>query len=170
MGDFKFPIMARKAISYKMKRIFDITLALFLIPFLAIPAVVIAIAVFSTSDGPIIHWSKRFGKNCAFFLMPKFRTMINATPNLPTDQLKNAEEFLTPIGKYLRLTSLDEIPQIYSILLGHMSFVGPRPALFNQHDLIKLRQASGINALRPGLTGLAQIMGRDDLSITKKLS
>lgn len=122
-----------------------------------------------SSNGPILYWSSRVGKNNALFKMPKFRTMYLNTPTVATHLLKNPSLHLTPIGSFLRKTSFDEIPQLWSILVGDMTFVGPRPALFNQYDLIKLRTSKGVHHLMPGLTGWAQVSGRDDLSITKKV-
>ena len=136
---------------------------------LFIPLIFIAIIIKITSKGPILFYSKRFGKDDIFFYMPKFRTMILTTPDLPTHKLKNYNKYVTPIGKFLRKYSLDELPQIFCILHGSMSFVGPRPALHNQIDLISLRRKKNINKLLPGVTGLAQINGRDDLSIPKKV-
>ncbi len=152
-----------------MKRVFDITLALCGGIVLFIPSILIAILIKITSKGPILHWSDRVGISNDIFKMPKFRSMKIETPQVATHLLKN-QTYITGLGKTLRKTSLDEIPQLYSILTGDMSFVGPRPALFNQNDLIELRTEKGIHKLRPGLTGLAQINGRDDLSVPKKVS
>lgn len=151
------------------KRIFDLTFAVILITLAFIPMLLIALSVKLTSKGSILYWSKRVGKNNTYFNMPKFRSMKTNTPVVATHLLKNASRSLTPIGYFLRKTSLDELPQLWSILRGDMSFVGPRPALFNQHDLIELRKQFGIDRLMPGLTGWAQINGRDDLSIPKKI-
>jgi len=152
-----------------LKRILDIVLSLFLIPVILLPAILIAILiVIETKDHPIFL-SQRVGKKNILFLMPKFRTMRSNTPQMATHLLKDSQLYITKIGKFLRKTSLDEIPQIFSVLIGHMSFVGPRPALYNQFDLIKLREKNGINLLIPGITGWAQINGRDDLSISKKV-
>jgi len=152
-----------------LKRILDIVLSLFLIPVILLPAILIAILiVIETKDHPIFL-SQRVGKKNILFLMPKFRTMRSNTPQMATHLLKDSQLYITKIGKFLRKTSLDEIPQIFSVLVGHMSFVGPRPALYNQFDLIKLREKNGINLLIPGITGWAQINGRDDLSISKKV-
>jgi len=129
----------------------------------------IAILIKLTSTGPVLNWSTRAGKDNILFKMPKFRTMHLNTPAVATNLLKNPNQYLIPVGSFLRKTSLDEIPQLWSILLGDMSFVGPRPALFNQYDLIKLRASRGIHHLTPGLTGWAQVNGRDDLSIAKKV-
>ena len=153
-----------------MKRIFDlfISLTMFIILLLLILAISFVIKI--TSDGPILYWSNRVGKNNIIFKMPKFRTMHLSTPAVATHLLKNSSQYLTPIGSFLRRTSLDEIPQLWSIFLGDMSFVGPRPALFNQYDLIKLRTFKRIHHLTPGLTGWAQVNGRDNLSIAKKVN
>ena len=152
-----------------MRRVFDILLALLMLPFLVLPLVIIALAVKSTSRGPVLHWSKRVGRNNRIFLMPKFRTMFPETPQLATHLMSDARAYLTPIGSFLRRTSLDELPQIYSILKGDLGFVGPRPALFNQDDLVHLRTEKGLHRLRPGLTGWAQINGRDELPIPLKV-
>ena len=152
-----------------LKRIFDIVLSLFLMPVILLPAILIAILIIiETKDHPIFL-SKRVGKKNILFLMPKFRTMRSNTPQVATHLLKNSHLYITKIGKFLRKTSLDEIPQIVSVLIGHMSFVGPRPALFNQKDLIKLRSKKNIHLLTPGITGWAQINGRDDISVSKKV-
>jgi len=123
-----------------------------------------------TSKGPFIHWSKRVGKNDNIFLMPKIRTMKISTPQVATHLLQDPKNYLTPLGTILRKSSIDELPQIWSILFGHMSFVGPRPALFNQYNLIKSRKNHGINTLKPGLTGWAQINGRDNISLEEKIA
>ena len=129
----------------------------------------IAIAVRMTSYGPALYWSNRIGRNNKIFRMPKFRTMRFDTPALATHLINNPEEFISPIGKFLRRNSLDELPQLFSILIGDMSFVGPRPALFNQDDLVGLRTEKGVNQLIPGLTGWAQVNGRDKLPISEKV-
>ena len=152
-----------------MKRLFDLVLAFFLIFIMALPFLVVAIVVRLTSDGPVIYWSSRIGRCNIIFKMPKFRTMLVETPTLATHLLSNSDKYLTPVGSFLRKSSLDELPQLWSILLGYMSFVGPRPALFNQDDLISLRTQYGIDQLVPGLTGWAQINGRDELSIPLKV-
>ena len=152
-----------------LKKNFDIIFALFLIPLFVIFYALIGIGIKLSSSGPIIHWSKRIGKNNIFFMMPKFRTMHLETPNKPSHELVNPEKYITKFGKFLRLTSLDELPQLYSILKGDMSFVGPRPALFNQIELINLRKESGVDFLLPGITGWAQINGRDELPIKTKV-
>ena len=152
------------------KRCFDILLGS--IALLALFAVLslVAIAVKLTSSGNLLYWSQRIGKDNTVFLMPKFRTMRSDTPVVATHLLTNPDAYLTPVGKFLRTTSLDELPQLYSILMGHMSFVGPRPALFNQDDLIELRTRAGVHVLTPGLTGWAQVNGRDELPIPDKVA
>jgi O-antigen biosynthesis protein WbqP len=152
-----------------MKRIFDIILSLVSLFLLFIPMVFIAIAIKLTSRGPIMHWSSRIGKNNKLFLMPKFRTMYVGAPDLPTHLLEKPDKYVTGIGSFLRKTSLDELPQLLSIVKGDMSIVGPRPALFNQDDLIELRTRKGVHKLTPGLTGWAQINGRDELPIPVKV-
>ena len=152
-----------------MKRLFDFILALFLILLLMVPMIIITIVIMLTSRGAAIHWSERVGKNNVVFKMPKFRSMKIETPDLATHLLKDSSSTLTPVGSFLREYSLDEIPQLWSIIKGDMSFVGPRPALFNQDDLIKLRSTYGIEKILPGLTGWAQVNGRDDLPITEKV-
>jgi O-antigen biosynthesis protein WbqP len=151
------------------KRFFDIFLASFLLFVLAGVLALVAMAVKITSQGKVLYWSKRIGKDNTVFLMPKFRTMRTDTPVVATHLLANPDLYLTPVGKFLRTTSLDELPQLYSIFVGHMSFVGPRPALFNQDDLIELRTLAGVHALIPGLTGWAQVNGRDELPIPDKV-
>lgn len=152
-----------------MKRLFDLGLALFSLLFLMLPILLVAILVRFTSAGPILYWSDRVGKNNKIFKMPKFRTMRVDTPAVATHLLPDPKQFLTPIGSFLRKSSLDELPQLWSIIKGDMSFVGPRPALFNQEDLIALRSQSGVDKLLPGLTGWAQINGRDELPIPEKV-
>jgi O-antigen biosynthesis protein WbqP len=151
------------------KRFFDIFLASFLLLVLAGVLALVAMAVKITSQGKVLYWSKRIGKDNTVFLMPKFRTMRADTPVVATHLLAKPDAYLTPVGKFLRTTSLDELPQLYSIFVGHMSFVGPRPALFNQDDLIELRTLAGVHALTPGLTGWAQVNGRDELPIPDKV-
>jgi len=153
-----------------MKRCFDFTMALIIMIISALPIAVIAVLVRITSPGPAIYWSDRVGRDNKNFLMPKFRTMHSGSPEMATHLLQNADNYLTPFGSFLRRTSLDELPQLWSVLKGDMSFVGPRPALFNQNDLINLRTEKGISALTPGITGWAQINGRDDISIPVKVS
>ena len=152
-----------------MKRLFDVALALIAAALLLIPAVLIACAVRLTSPGPALYWSARIGRNNHLFSMPKFRSMRINTPVVATHLLASPDQYLSPIGGFLRKSSLDELPQLWSILRGDMSFVGPRPALFNQHDLIAMRTALGVDTLTPGLTGWAQINGRDDLPIPEKV-
>jgi len=152
-----------------MKRLFDLLLGCFLTLVLLLPCLFVACAVKFTSPGPALYWSDRVGRRNAIFRMPKFRTMRTDTPAVATHLLGNPDQFLTPIGSFLRKTSLDELPQLWSILKGDMSFVGPRPALFNQYDLIELRTRYHVDALLPGLTGWAQINGRDELAIPDKV-
>jgi O-antigen biosynthesis protein WbqP len=152
-----------------VKRCFDLVLALLASIVLVGPMLLVAMAVRLTSKGPALYWSQRVGQHNAIFLMPKFRSMRIDTPAVATHLLERPEQWLTPIGSLLRKTSLDEIPQLWCILKGDMSFVGPRPALFNQHDLIALRTEHGVHTLVPGLTGWAQVNGRDELSIEKKV-
>lgn len=153
-----------------MKRAFDLMLGLGVAIVLALPMMLVAFAVKVTSRGPALYWSDRVGRNNLLFKMPKFRSMQVDTPALPTHLLRDGASYLTPIGGFIRKSSLDELPQLWSILRGDMSFVGPRPALFNQDDLIALRTERGIHKLRPGLTGWAQINGRDELSIPDKVA
>ena len=152
-----------------MKRIFDIVFAIILIIVFSFPMLIIALSVKITSKGTVLYWSDRVGKNNKIFKMPKFRTMKADTPAMATHLMKNPEQYCSTIGSFLRKTSLDELPQLYSVLKGDMSFVGPRPALFNQDDLIELRTKKGIHQLIPGITGWAQINGRDDLPIPEKV-
>lgn len=152
------------------KRALDLGLALAASMILAVPLLLLACLVKLTSRGPALYWSERVGRRNRIFKMPKFRSMRLGTPALATHLLTNPKAYLTPIGGFLRRSSLDELPQIWSILRGDMSFVGPRPALFNQHDLTELRTQSGIDHLVPGLTGWAQINGRDDLPIPDKVA
>jgi len=133
------------------------------------PMLIIFLAIFLTSQGPSLHWSKRVGKNNKIFKMPKFRSMLINTPAVATHLLENPDAYLSPIGGFLRHSSLDELPQLFSVLKGDMSFVGPRPALFNQEDLITLRTENGVDKLLPGITGWAQVNGRDELSIPDKV-
>ena len=152
------------------KRYFDILLGTFALLVLSGVLALVAMAVKLTSSGKVLYWSQRIGKDNTVFLMPKFRTMRTDTPVVATHLLANPDAYLTPVGKFLRTTSLDELPQLYSILMGHMSFVGPRPALFNQDDLIDLRTRAGVHVLTPGLTGWAQVNGRDELPIPDKVA
>ena len=152
-----------------MKRFFDLLLGSCVAVVLVLPIVVVAILVRLTSKGPVLYWSDRVGKENTIFRMPKFRSMLLGTPAVATHLLSDPKACLTPIGSFLRKSSLDELPQLWSILVGDMSFVGPRPALFNQDDLIALRTACGVNELTPGLTGWAQVNGRDELPIPEKV-
>lgn len=152
-----------------MKRMFDVVVALVVTAFLTVPILVVALTVRLTSPGPALYWSDRVGRNNRIFKMPKFRSMRVDTPAVATHLLHNPDQWLTPIGSFLRKSSLDELPQLWSILKGDMSFVGPRPALFNQEDLITLRTEKGVHELVPGLTGWAQINGRDELPIPQKV-
>ena len=152
-----------------IKRILDIVLSFCGIVVLAVPMLLIAIAVKISSPGPVLFWQKRIGIHKSTYEMPKFRTMYTAAPaNVPTHLLTDSEKWITPVGAFLRRTSADELPQLFSILAGHMSLVGPRPALWNQYDLIAERDKYGANDVRPGLTGWAQINGRDELPIEVK--
>jgi O-antigen biosynthesis protein WbqP len=153
-----------------VKRQFDFLLASLVLALLALPLCLLAAAIKLSSRGPVLYWSDRVGQGNRIFRMPKFRSMRTDTPAMATHLLTSPEQYLTPIGSFLRKTSLDELPQLWSILCGHMSFVGPRPALFNQYDLIALRTQHGVDQLVPGLTGWAQINGRDELSIADKVS
>jgi O-antigen biosynthesis protein WbqP len=152
-----------------MKRVFDIFFGCLASLVLFVPVLLVAIAVRATSKGPALYWSDRVGRNNVIFKMPKFRSMRVGTPAVATHLLVDAQAHLTPIGSFLRKSSLDELPQLWSILAGEMSFVGPRPALFNQQDLIALRTEQGVHTLVPGLTGWAQVNGRDELPIPDKV-
>jgi O-antigen biosynthesis protein WbqP len=152
-----------------MKRLFDVCLGCLAALVLFVPLLLVAMAVRLTSKGPALYWSDRVGRNNVIFKMPKFRSMRVGTPAVATHLLANPKAHLTPIGSFLRKSSLDELPQLWSILAGDMSFVGPRPALFNQQDLIALRTAQGVHTLVPGLTGWAQVNGRDELPIPDKV-
>jgi len=152
-----------------MKRMFDLLLAVAAALILAVPVLLVALLVRLTSPGPVLYWSDRVGRHNKIFKMPKFRSMRVGTPAVATHLLADPATYLTPIGSFLRKSSLDELPQLWSILTGDMSFVGPRPALFNQHDLIELRSRFGVHELVPGLTGWAQINGRDELPIPEKV-
>jgi len=145
------------------KRVFDVILSTGLLIFFSLPMLLVALIVRMTSPGPAIYWSTRIGRNGKEFRMPKFRSMLTHTPQVATDQLTEPNKYLSPIGGFLRRSSLDELPQIWSILTGDMSFVGPRPALFNQKELIEMRRDLGVDRLLPGLTGWAQVNGRDEL-------
>lgn len=153
----------------KQKRVFDLGLAILIAVVVAVPICVIAIIVWLTSPGPVLYWSDRIGRCNLIFKMPKFRSMRIDTPAVATHLLQKPDQWLTPIGSFLRKSSLDELPQLWSILKGDMSFVGPRPALFNQDDLIALRTEKGVHELVPGLTGWAQVNGRDELPIPLKV-
>lgn len=153
-----------------MKRFFDVVLATVAGVILALPVLLVAVLVRFTSPGPVLYWSERVGRHNQIFQMPKFRSMRVGTPALATHLLNDPAAYLTPVGSFLRKSSLDELPQLWSILKGDMSFVGPRPALFNQHDLIELRTRTGVDRLTPGLTGWAQINGRDELPIAQKVA
>lgn len=153
-----------------MKRPFDLLLGLALGILLLLPVLLVALMVRLTSKGPVLYWSERVGRDNVIFRMPKFRSMQTGTPAVATHLLSDPDRYLTPIGSFLRKSSLDELPQLLSIIKGDMSFVGPRPALYNQHDLIELRTRSGVHRLLPGLTGWAQINGRDELPIAQKVA
>ena len=152
-----------------MKRTSDLVLALLAAVFLAAPILLVALAIKLTSRGPVLYWSDRVGRHDRIFRMPKFRSMRVDTPAVATHLLDDPKAYLTPIGSFLRKSSLDELPQLWSILVGDMSFVGPRPALFNQEDLVALRKQCGVHELLPGLTGWAQVNGRDELPIPEKV-
>jgi O-antigen biosynthesis protein WbqP len=152
-----------------LKRAVDFIMALTTNLLLSLPMLIVALLVKCTSPGPILYWSDRVGRNNSIFRMPKFRTMRIDTPVVATHLLGDPDCYLTPVGKFLRKTSLDELPQLFSILKGDMAIVGPRPALFNQADLIALRTEKGIDKLQPGLTGWAQINGRDEIPIPAKV-
>ena len=152
-----------------MKRFFDLLLAALAVLVLLVPVAVLALLVRLTSRGPALYWSDRVGQHNRIFKMPKFRSMQLGTPAVATHLLNDPKTYLTPIGSFLRKSSLDELPQLWSILVGDMSFVGPRPALFNQVDLIALRTEHGVHELVPGLTGWAQINGRDELPVPDKV-
>lgn len=152
-----------------MKRTFDLLLAAFAGLLLLVPVLVVALLVRMTSKGPVLYWSDRVGRNNTIFKMPKFRSMQIGTPAVATHLLSDPKSYLTPIGSFLRKSSLDELPQLWNIIKGEMSFVGPRPALFNQDDLVALRTEHGVDLVLPGLTGWAQINGRDELPIPEKV-
>jgi len=153
-----------------MKRIFDLLLGVAILVLLVAPMLLISIAVRLSSKGPALYWSDRVGKNNKIFKMPKFRSMLTDTPAVATHLLDNPDTYLSPIGGFLRRSSLDELPQLFLVLKGDMSFVGPRPALYNQDDLIALRTEKGVDKLLPGITGWAQVNGRDELSIPDKVA
>jgi O-antigen biosynthesis protein WbqP len=152
-----------------MKKTFDLALALLALPLVLPISGLLAVLVILTSPGPALYWSERIGRHNRVFKMPKFRSMRIDTPAVATHLLSNPDQWLTPIGSFLRRTSLDELPQLWSIMKGDMSFVGPRPALFNQDDLIKLRTEKGVHEVLPGLTGWAQVNGRDEIPILQKV-
>ncbi|AXE61733.1 sugar transferase [Candidatus Thioglobus sp. NP1] len=153
-----------------MKRLFDLLLGVAILMLLLVLILLIAIAIRLTSKGPALYWSDRVGSNNKIFKMPKFRSMLIGTPAVATHLLDNPDAYLSPIGDFLRRSSLDELPQLFSVLKGDMSFVGPRPALFNQDDLIAIRTEKGVDKLLPGITGWAQVNGRDELSIPNKVA
>jgi O-antigen biosynthesis protein WbqP len=153
-----------------MKRMLDLLVTLVAVVIFSIPMILVGLAVRFTSRGPILYWSDRVGRNNIVFAMPKFRTMRVDTPVLPTHLLQDASSYLTPIGSFLRKSSLDELPQLWCILIGDMSLVGPRPALHNQQDLLDARTAAGVHALVPGLTGWAQVNGRDEVPLEVKVA
>ena len=153
-----------------LKRAVDIGLSLAALVVLSPVLLGLAVAVRSSSPGPAIHWSNRVGRDNRLFAMPKFRTLHDGAPQLATHLFTDAERWTTPVGKLLRRTSLDEVPQLWSVLIGDMSLVGPRPALFNQHDLVAMRTEAGVHVLRPGLTGWAQINGRDEIPLAQKVA
>lgn len=153
-----------------MKRAFDLFFGVILVLLFGIIMLFIAIAIRQTSKGPVLYWSDRIGKNNKTFKMPKFRSMLISTPDIATHLLDNPDSYLSSIGGFLRNSSLDELPQLFSVLKGDMSFIGPRPALFNQIDLITLRTQMGVDKLLPGITGWAQVNGRDELSIADKVA
>ncbi len=152
------------------KRIFDILIASIATSLLVIPFFFISISILLTSSGPVIYWSRRMGSNGSFFMMPKFRTMQAQTPEVATDKLSDPSKYLTPIGSFLRRSSIDELPQLLSVLIGDMSLVGPRPALYTQYDIISKRKVLGIDILKPGITGWAQVNGRDHLTNKEKIN
>jgi len=152
-----------------MKRLLDLTLASLAALLFLLPAALIALLIKLTSNGPVLYWSDRIGRDNRVFRMPKFRSMRLGTPAVATHLLADPQAYLTPIGSFLRRSSLDELPQLWSVLVGDMSLVGPRPALYNQHDLIELRTQRGVHSLLPGLTGWAQVNGRDELPVRDKV-
>lgn len=154
---------------FSFKRIFDIVFAILGLIIIFFPSIIIILIIFFTSGKPIFHLSRRIGRNDITFIMPKFRTMRTNAPDIASNNFKNPEEYVTSVGRILRKYSLDELPQLWSILIGKMSFVGPRPALYNQKKLIELRKKESLNLLMPGLTGWAQINGRDQITIQNKI-
>ena len=153
-----------------MKRVFDLSVGMIVLMFVLVPMLIVAIGVKISSKGTVLYWSDRVGRDNVNFKMPKFRTMKLDTPEIATHLMDTPDTFLSPLGGFIRRSSLDEIPQLWSILKGDMSFVGPRPALFNQDDLVELRTEKGVERLPPGLTGWAQVNGRDELSIPEKVA
>ena len=154
----------------KMKRVFDLSVGMIVLMFVLVPMLIVAIGVKISSKGTVLYWSDRVGRDNVNFKMPKFRTMKLDTPEIATHLMDTPDTFLSPLGGFIRRSSLDEIPQLWSILKGDMSFVGPRPALFNQDDLVELRTEKGVERLPPGLTGWAQVNGRDELTIPEKVA
>ncbi len=152
------------------KRLFDLLAAVALLSVLAVPMLVVALVVKLTSRGPVLYWSQRVGRDNVLFPMPKFRSMRTDAPEVATHLLSDSRAWITPFGRFLRNTSLDELPQLWSVLVGHMSLVGPRPALHNQEDLVALRTEAGVHTLAPGITGWAQLNGRDEIPIPQKVS
>ena len=170
VGNRDRPLDAARGVGEgRSKRLFDLVFAMLLLPLLLPLMAVIAALIKLTTKGPAIYWSDRIGRNNTTFRMPKFRTMRMGTPAVATHLLSSAERYVTPVGSLLRKTSLDELPQVFSVITGHMSFVGPRPALFNQDDLVALRTERGVHRLVPGVTGWAQVNGRDELPISVKV-
>jgi O-antigen biosynthesis protein WbqP len=164
------PTVGTRTVYERAKRLFDVAIALVAFVVLAVPMLVVAVVVAATSRGPVLYWSDRIGRSNTTFSMPKFRSMYVDTPPVATHLLNNPDAYITPVGKFLRKSSLDELPQLWSVLVGDMSLVGPRPALFNQADLIEARTAAGVQVLRPGITGWAQVNGRDELPIPDKVA
>jgi O-antigen biosynthesis protein WbqP len=167
--DTQRPALEKKVARGLCKRAFDLILSALGLILFAVPMLIIGVAVRLTSSGPAIHWSRRVGRCGKIYAMPKFRSMYTSAPNVATHQLQDANRWVTPLGRILRATSLDELPQLWSVLIGDMSIVGPRPALYSQDDLIALRSTYGVDTLRPGITGWAQINGRDELAIPDKV-
>jgi O-antigen biosynthesis protein WbqP len=161
--------VARGVREWRSKRLLDLVFAWLLMPLLLPLMAVVAVLIKLTSKGPTVYWSDRIGRNNKTFRMPKFRTMKMGTPTVATHLLSGADRYVTPVGSLLRKTSLDELPQVFSVIAGHMSFVGPRPALFNQEDLVTMRTERGVHRLVPGITGWAQVNGRDEVPIPVKV-
>ena len=151
------------------KRLFDIALAVTALTFLLIPLCVLMVLVRVSSTGPALYWSARVGQHGKIFYMPKLRTMVVSTPEMPTHQLSDPDKYITPIGRFLRVSSLDELPQLFSVFMGDMSFVGPRPMIPKYEELVEQRRRAGVESLRPGITGWAQVNGRDNISTQQKL-